>query len=65
MSVIRVNAVTPAEVQAAAGRTLALDGTSLIIVGDASLFIDDLRVAYPDVEVIALDDLNLDSATLR
>jgi zinc protease len=61
----RVNAVTPEEVQAAAGRVLAVDGISLVIVGDASLFIDDLRAAYPDVEVIPLDQLNLDSATLR
>ena len=61
----RVNAVTPEEVQAAVGRTLAVDGTSLVIVGDASLFIDGLRAVYPDVEVIALDDLDLDSATLR
>jgi len=60
-----VNAVTPEEVQAAAGRVLAVDGISLVIVGDASLFIDDLRAAYPDVEVIPLDQLNLDSATLR
>ena len=61
----RVNAVTPEQVQAAAGRTLTVDGTSLVIVGDASLFIDGLRAVYPDVEVIALDDLNLDSASLR
>ena len=61
----RVNAVTPEDVQAAAGRALAVDGISLVIVGDASLFIDDLRAAYPDVEVIPLDQLNLDSAALR
>lgn len=61
----RVNAVTAEEVQAAAGRVLSVDGTSLVIVGDASLFIDDLRAAYPNVEVIPLTDLNLDAAALR
>ena len=61
----RVNAVTPAEIQAAARRALPADETSLVIVGDASVFIDELRALYPDVEVIPLDDLNLDSATLR
>lgn len=61
----RVNAVTPADIQAAAGRALSPEGTSLVIVGDASLFIDDLRAAYPNVEIIPLEDLNLDSAALR
>ena len=61
----RVNAVTPEEIQAAAGRSLSLEGTSLVIVGDASLFIDELRATYPDVEVIPLTELDLNGATLR
>jgi len=36
-----------------------------VIVGDASKFIDGLRAKYPNVEVIPLSELNLDSATLK
>ncbi len=61
----RVDAVTPAEIQAAAARRLPLSNASLVIVGDAATFIEQLRAAYPGVEVIAMSELNLDSATLR
>jgi zinc protease len=60
-----VNAVTPAQIRDAAMRRLPASGASLVIVGDASQFIDELRRLYPDVEVIALSDLDLDSARLR
>ncbi len=36
-----------------------------MIVGDSAQFIDALRARYPNVEVIPLSALNLDSATLR
>jgi zinc protease len=36
-----------------------------VIVGDASVFLEALRAKYPNVEVIPLSDLNIDSATLR
>ena len=61
----RVRAVTPAEVQAAFAEHLPVDRASLVIVGDASMFIDALRAKYPNVEVIPLSELNLDSASLR
>ena len=61
----RVRAVTPGQVQAAFAEHLPVDRASLVIVGDASMFIDELRAKYPDVEVIPLTGLNLDSASLR
>ncbi|AYG94435.1 insulinase family protein [Brevundimonas naejangsanensis] len=61
----RVRAVTPEQVEAAFARHLPTDRASLVIVGDASKFIDDLRAKYPSVEVILLTELNLDSATLK
>jgi zinc protease len=61
----RVRAVTPAEVQAAFAEHLPADRASLVIVGDASMFLEALRAKYPGVEVIPLDELNLDSASLR
>ncbi|NNK45482.1 MAG: insulinase family protein [Altererythrobacter sp.] len=38
---------------------------TLVIVGDASQFLDDLKVIRPDVEVIPADELDLSSAELR
>ncbi|MGV8929211.1 MAG: M16 family metallopeptidase [Brevundimonas sp.] len=60
-----VRAVTPEQIQAAFARHLPGSEASLVIVGDAAQFIEALRAAYPNVEVIPLSDLNLDSATLR
>ena len=60
-----VNGVTPAQIQAAAAEHLPASNASLVIVGDASVFIEALRAKYPNVEVIPLSDLNLDSGTLR
>jgi len=61
----RVRAITPEQVQAAFAEHLPTSGASLVIVGDATTFIEGLRARYPNVEVIPLADLNLDSATLR
>lgn len=61
----RVRAVTPEQVEAAFAEHLPTDRASLVIVGDASQFIDGLRAQYPNVEVIPLTELNLDSATLK
>lgn len=38
---------------------------TLVIVGDASQFMDDLKEIRPDVEVIATDDVDLSLASLR
>ncbi len=61
----RVRALTPEQVQAAFAEHLPTDRASLIIVGDASNFIDALRAKHPNVEVIPLTDLNLDTGALK
>jgi zinc protease len=60
-----VNAVTPEAIQAAVRRTLPVENASLVVVGDASVFLEDLRAVYPNLEVVRLTELNLDSPTLR
>ena len=60
-----IQAVDPALVQAYAGRTLDPKTASVVVVGDAKLFLDKLRAKHPEVEVIAAKDLDLDSPTLK
>jgi zinc protease len=60
-----VEAIDAAEVQAAFVEHLPVDRASLVIVGDASQFIDGLRAQYPQVEIIPLTSLNLDRAALQ
>src|SRR5690606_22016586 len=55
----RVRAVTAEQVESAFAEHLPTDRASLVIVGDASKFIDGLRAKYPNVEVIPLSELNL------
>ncbi len=61
----RVKAVTPAQVQAAGREVFDPAQASIVIAGDASIFLEALRAKYPNVEVIKATELNLDSATLR
>ncbi|GAA0870199.1 pitrilysin family protein [Brevundimonas basaltis] len=61
----KVRAVTPEQIEAAFAGHLPAAGASLVIVGDASVFLEALRAKYPDLEVVPLTELNLDSATLR
>ena len=58
-------AVTPAEAQAEAARLLPPEGATMVIVGEASQFVERLRAGGRTVTVIPLANLNLDSATLR
>jgi hypothetical protein len=37
----------------------------VVVVGDASKVVDALRKLRPETEVIAIDQLDLDSASLR
>lgn len=60
-----IQGVDPAEVQAAAKKVLDPSNASIVVVGDAKLFIDELRKAHPTLEVIPAASLNLDSATLK
>lgn len=60
-----VQGVDAAAVQAAARKVLDPTGASIVVVGDAKQFLDELRKTYPQVEVIPVASLNLDSATLK
>ena len=57
--------ITPEQVQAAFAEHLPAANASVVIVGDASVFLEGLRAKYPNVEVIQLTDLNLDRASLK
>jgi zinc protease len=59
-----VQAVTAEDVRKFAASNLG--GTmSVVVVGDASKFIEPLKKQFPDVEVIKMDELDLNSPTLR
>lgn len=60
-----IQSVDPAAVQAAAKRVLDPASASIVVVGDAKTFVDELRKTYPQLEVIPATALNLDSATLK
>ena len=55
----RLQAVTPAQAAQAAGSYVSPDEATLVIVGDAAQFVDDLRAIRPDVLVIPADELDL------
>ena len=57
-----LDAVSVQQANAAADRYFDPGNTSIIVVGNAAAFIDDLRAIRPDVEVIPLDQLNLNTA---
>jgi len=61
----RVEAVTPAQVQAFAQRVLDPARASVIVAGDAKTFAAALKAKRPDLVVIPVDQLDLDSPTLR
>jgi zinc protease len=60
-----VLAVTPAQAQATAAELLSPDNLTVVIVGEAARFIEQLRRDHPDVIVIPLTELNLDRPGLR
>ena len=61
----KVEAVQAGEVQTFAARVLNPAKASLIVAGDAKAFTPALKTRRPDLEVIAVDQLELDSPTLR
>lgn len=63
--VASVEAVKAQDVKSFAATYLNVDSTSVIIVGNASEFLPALQKAFPQVEVIKVGDLDLNSATLR
>jgi len=61
----KVEAVTPGQVQAFAGRVFSPEGASVIVAGDAKAFTPALKAKLPNLEVIPAAQLDLDSPTLR
>jgi zinc protease len=61
----KVQAVTPGEVQAFSAKVLDPAQASVIVAGDAKTFAAGLKAKRPDLEVIPVDQLDLDSPTLR
>jgi zinc protease len=60
-----VQAIGSADVQKFAGTRLDAKTSNIIIVGNAKLFLPELQKKYPNVEVIPVTDLDLNTALLR
>lgn len=60
-----VQTITAADVQRFAGSRLDAKATSIVIVGNAKEFLPELRKKYPQVEVIPVAELDLNTALLR
>lgn len=60
----RIRATTADSLRGAAASVLPPEQAWVVVVGDASQFIDALRAAHPQVEVIPADRLDLNSPTL-
>jgi zinc protease len=60
-----VQAVKATDVKSFAAKNLNVDGTSVIVVGDAKKFLPELQKTFPQVEVIPVGELDLNTATLR
>lgn len=58
----RIGAVTPAAASAAAAANVSAERATVVIVGDGKQFLDKLRAAQPNVEVIPAAALDLDAA---
>jgi zinc protease len=62
----RVQAVTPDDIQRVARQYVRPDRLSIVLVGNASAFVPQLRkVGFSDFEVIPIEQLDLMSATLK
>lgn len=60
-----VQAISTEDVQKFAGTRLDAKTSNIIIVGNAKLFLPELQKKYPNVEVIPMSDLDLNTALLR
>jgi zinc protease len=60
-----VQGITASDVQKFAGSRLAASDASIVIVGNAKAFMENLRKQFPNVEVIPVADLDLNTGTLR
>lgn len=61
----KVQAIAAGDVQRFAGSRLEAKTTSIVIVGNAKEFLEELRKKYPQVEVIPMTQLDLNTALLR
>lgn len=60
-----LQAVTPQQLAVSVAAELDPKQVSIVIVGDAKAFIEPLRAKHPNVEVVPIAELDLNSATLR
>lgn len=60
-----VQSITTADIQKFAGTRLDAKTSNLIIVGNAKSFLPELQKKYPNVEVIPVTELDLNTALLR
>ena len=60
----RLAAVSPDAARAVAARLVSPQQASLVIVGNAAQFLDDLKKLRPDVTVIKASELDLDNPAL-
>jgi zinc protease len=60
-----IQSVTAPQVMEFASEHLKSADTSIVIVGDAKKFIEPLKKEFPNVEVIPISELDLNSPTLR
>ena len=60
-----VQAISTEDVQKFAGTRLDAKTSNIIIVGNAKLFLPELQKKYPNVEVIPMSELDLNTALLR
>ncbi|MCC7008577.1 MAG: insulinase family protein [Acidobacteria bacterium] len=62
----KVTTVTPGDIQRIARELLKPDQLSIVLVGDANGFVPQLKAAgFPEFERISVQDLDIDSPTLR
>lgn len=62
----RVSQVTPADIQRTARQLLKPDQLSIVLVGDAAAFVDQLRgMGFAEYDRIPVSQLDLDSPSLR
>jgi zinc protease len=60
-----VQGITAGDIQKFAGARLGSKEASIIVVGNAKEFIEELRKQFPNVEVISESDLDLNAASLK
>ena len=60
-----VQAITTADIQKFAGTRLDAKTSNIIIVGNAKVFLPELQKKFPNVEVIPIGDLDLNTALLK